>query len=323
MAERTYKNEFPIEEIDDNSWITGQVLISRHASKPDGPCWDDGKDAFFTISEAPNPKPSTRPLSESCPIVELSCGPTTARAGIFEVGHAYLTIDLNIGTPEHVTLGKLAEMDLSFKVPKVYYHGVHCDRYYLVCSSFPSGRNLLYAWTETDDHDTRSLWVSQIADACLELSKFRGSAITAIDGGILNDHLLLKEVGSAGDIDYEPEKMRENCLEIGLDCSELTFAFNSIQPIAFTVNNDGLVGISSWRHAGFVPKDWIGTKVRSNDLLESADVCNKLWTEEDLAHWSYYIGVAMKENGFREFWYDFAKWNSNKAQRHMKRIGKA
>ncbi|KAF5534690.1 kinase-like domain-containing protein [Fusarium mexicanum] len=323
MAQGNFKKSFPIEEIDDDSWMIGQVIISRHASKPDGPSWNDGKGAFFAISEVPSPKPSTRPLSGSCPIVELSCGPITTSSGMFEVGHASLTIDFNIGTPEHVTLERLAEMDLSFKVPKVHYHGVHSDRYYLVCSSFPSGRNLLYAWTETDDHDTRSLWVSQIADACVELSKFRGSAITAIDGGILNDHLLLKEVGSAGDIDYEPEKLGEDCSEIGLDCSELAFALNNIQPLAFTVNNDGLVGISSWRHAGFVPKDWIGTKVRSNDVMASADVCNKLWTEEDLAYWSYYIGVAMKENGFREFWYDFAKWNSKKAQRHLERTGAA
>lgn len=323
MAEKTNKNEFPIEEIDDNSWMTGQVVISRHASKPDGPCWDDGKGAFFTISEAPNPKPSTRPLSDSCPIIELSCGPIYTLAGNFQVGHAYLTINPNIGTPEHITLEKLAEMDLSFKVPKVYYHGVHSDRYYLVCSSFPSGRELLHAWLETDDHDTRSLWVAQIADACLELSKFRGSAITAIDGGILNDHMLTQEVGAASDMDYKPEKLRENCLEIGLGCSELAFAFNNIQPLAFTVNNEGLVGIRSWSHAGFVPRDWIGTKVRTNDLMESADICNKLWTKEDKAYWSYYIGVALKENGFKEFWHEFATWNSKNVERHMEKIGKA
>ncbi|EXA41402.1 hypothetical protein FOVG_09892 [Fusarium oxysporum f. sp. pisi HDV247] len=84
-----YNNDFPIEETDEDSWMIGQVVISRYASKPDGPCWDDGKGAFFTISEAPNPKPSTRPPSDSCPIIELSCGPVTASMGMFEVGHAY------------------------------------------------------------------------------------------------------------------------------------------------------------------------------------------------------------------------------------------
>ncbi|KAF4417517.1 hypothetical protein FACUT_12181 [Fusarium acutatum] len=48
---------FPLEEIDDNSWMTGQVIISRHASEPDRPCWGDGEGAFFTVSEAPSPKP--------------------------------------------------------------------------------------------------------------------------------------------------------------------------------------------------------------------------------------------------------------------------
>ncbi|KAH7265533.1 uncharacterized protein BKA55DRAFT_535456 [Fusarium redolens] len=312
MAQENFKNSFPIEEIDNNSWMTGQVVISRHASKPDGPCWDDGKGAFFTISEAPNPKPPTRPLSDSCPIVEMSCGRVTSLMGIFEVGHAYLTIHENVGTPEHVTLEWLAEKTLSFQIPKVYYHGVHSDHYYLVYGAIPSGRNVLYAWPETKDYATMVRWTNKIADACVELSKWSGSAITGIDGGLLVDQYLFKQTTDYKSV-HDPENLREAFEEIPLDCSELVFTLNNVHPLAFTVNEEGLVGISSWRHAGFVPKGWIGTKVHCNSIIHSVDICHALWTEADFNNWEYLLMEAFKNRGFKDFWYDYSKWNSKRA----------
>ncbi|KAF5722452.1 kinase-like domain-containing protein [Fusarium mundagurra] len=302
---------FPLEEIDDNSWVTGQVIISRHASEPDGPCWGDGEGAFFTVSEAPSPKPQTRPLSDSCPIVEMSNGRVTSVMGIFEVGHAFLTIHQNVGTPEHITLEWLAEKDLSFQVPEVYYHGVHGDRYYLVYSAMPSGRNLVHAWAENKDYATMLRWTNQIADACVELSKWSGSAITGVDGGLLVDQYLYKPTTEYASV-HDPENIRETCQEIPLDCSELVFALDNVHPLAFTVNEQGLVGISSWRHAGFVPKDWVGTKVYSNSIFHSVDACRELWTEADFSNWGHLIKEAFRKRGFKDCWHDYAKWNSKK-----------
>ncbi|KAF5568658.1 kinase-like domain-containing protein [Fusarium phyllophilum] len=314
MAQRTYKNEFPVEEIDDNSWMAGQVVISRHASKPDGPCWDDGQGAFFSISEAPNPKPSTRPLSDSCPIVEISCGSATSKSGIFEVGHAYLTIHQNVGTPEHVTLEWLAGKDLSFQIPKVYYHGVHSDHYYLVYGAIPSGRNLLYAWPENKDHATMVRWTNQIADACVELSRWSGSAITGVDGGLLVDQYLYKTTTDHASV-HDPENLRETCQEIPLDCSELVFALNNVHPLAFTVNEEGLVGISSWRYAGFVPKDWVGTKVYSNNFFQSIDICRESWPKADFDNWGRLIQEAFRNRGFKDVWHNYYEWSSGRVER--------
>ncbi|KAF5618492.1 uncharacterized protein FTJAE_12190 [Fusarium tjaetaba] len=298
-------NRFPIEEIDDNSWMIGRVVVSRSASKPDGPSWNDGKGAFFTISEARNPKPSTRPLSDSCPIVEISCGSATSKRGIFEVGHAYLTIHQNVGTPEHVTLEWLAGKDLSFQVPKVYYHGVHSDHYYLVYGAIPSGKNLLYAWPENKDHATM-------------LSKWSGSAIAGVYGGLLVDQYLYKKITDHASV-HDPENLRETCQEISLDCSELVFALNNVHPLAFTVNEEGLVGISSWRYAGFVPKDWVGTKVYSNSFFGSIDICRESWPKTDFDNWGRLIQEAFKNRGFKDVWDNYYKWSSDRVDRFGER----
>ncbi|KAF5975353.1 hypothetical protein FBULB1_7414 [Fusarium bulbicola] len=313
MAQRTYENKFPIQEIDDNSWMIGQVVISRHASKPDGPCWDDGKGAFFAISEAPSPKPSTRPLSDSCPIVEFSCGNVTAGLGMFEIGHAHLMIDGAFGTPEHVTLEWLAEKNLSFQIPEVYYHGIFDKSYYLVHSSLPAGQNLLYAWPKAKDHATMALWANQIADACVELSQWSGSAITGIDGSRIFDPYLYQKTKDYDNMAH-PENLRKSCEEISLDCSELVFALNNVHPLAFSVNEKGLVGISSWREAGYVPKDWIGTKVRCNSFFMSANICTKLWSDADHDTWYLHINAALTSRGFKEFWCQYKLWTAYKRE---------
>ncbi|KAI7762345.1 hypothetical protein LZL87_006740 [Fusarium oxysporum] len=236
--------------------------------------WDDGKGALFAISEAPNPKPSTRSLLDSCPIVEMPSRRVTSLMGIFEVGHAYLSIHDNVGTPEHATLEWLAGKDLSFQVPKVYYHGVHGDHYYL---------------PENKDYATMLRWTNQIAVACVELSKWSGSTITGVDGGLLVDQYLFKQTMDYTSV-HDPENLRKTCGEIPLDCSELVFALNNVNPLAFMVNEEGLVGVSSWRHAGFVPKDWVGTKGYTNGFFYSVDICHELWSEADFSNWEYLIG---------------------------------
>ncbi|KAM0197891.1 hypothetical protein ACHAPI_004623 [Fusarium lateritium] len=75
-------------EIDANSWMIGDVIISRHASEPSGPSWGDGKGAFFTVSEAPIPKPPTRAISDDCPIKDYYLWEPQA-CGVWQVGLAF------------------------------------------------------------------------------------------------------------------------------------------------------------------------------------------------------------------------------------------
>ncbi|KAF4971316.1 hypothetical protein FSARC_1835 [Fusarium sarcochroum] len=292
-------------EIDDNSWMIGQVIISRHASKPSGPCWDDGKGAFFTISEAPNPKPPTRPISDDCPIKDWYAWEPSPY-GRWEIGNAHLAINPDKGAPEHVTLEVLSKRSLSFQIPKVYYHAVHDELYYVVHSTLP-GKTILDAWPETDDEALKLQWVDKIVDAYVELSAWRGETISGVNGHFLFEWWLGKDPFSYPD-PYKPELLLQSTEEIGLDNSKLVFTHNHLSPLSFTVNEDGeLLGIYLWHDAGFLPKDWIATKARFNTFLDASPRA-QAWSRQDKNEWESCIHNALEKRGFREYFEKNGLW---------------
>ncbi|RBR25749.1 uncharacterized protein FIESC28_01431 [Fusarium coffeatum] len=308
----SHKPDLPSEEksiarrqIDDNSWLIGGVVISRHASEPSGPCWGDGKGGFFTISEAPNPRPTTRPISKNddCPIEDhLLLEPSSYN--IYQVGLAFLAIDDGKGTPEHITLEALAKIPLSFQIPKVYYHGVHDDRYYIVYSALP-GKTICEAWPETNDDALKERWLEQIVDSCVELSALSSQAMTGITGDTLAEWWLSRDFLETS---VTPESLLQTCKEIGMDCSNLVFQQNDLSPLAFTVDESGkLLGIYHWGDAGFLPKDWILTKATSNPHLKAWNR-QKAWKTSERNKWSMGIKGALQERGFRERFEANGEW---------------
>ncbi|CAG7559838.1 unnamed protein product [Fusarium equiseti] len=311
----SHKSDFPAppkpivrREIDDNSWLIGGVVISRHASEPSGPCWGDGKGTFFTISKAPNPKPTTKPISDDCPIKDHLLSESTAY-GVYEVGLAFLAIDDNKGTPEHITLEALAEIPFSFQIPKVYYHGVHDDRYYIVYSALP-GKTICEAWPETNDDALKKRWLEQIVDSCIELSTLSSQTMTGITGDTLAERFLSKTYLQTPD-SYTPEALLQSCKEIGMDCSNLVFQQNNLTPLTFTVDESGkLLGIYHWGDAGFLPKDWILTKATSNPSLKAWKRQKGTWKPSEMNEWRMGIKDALEERGLREYWLKNNEWRA-------------
>ncbi|KAF5676096.1 hypothetical protein FHETE_2223 [Fusarium heterosporum] len=303
-----------VEEVNDNAWILGRVMISRHHSKPSQPCWEDGFGAFFTIAEAPSPKPDTRPASASCPIID-ALKTSQLESGLWQIGLAYLGTVLDIGTKEHSTLEALAEKSPDFDVPEVHYHGVHDGVYHVVYSLLLS-RSIAEVWPTANDA-LRTKWTQQIAEAYHDLSKWRGERICGLDGGNLNINLLSKgpwEDSAA----YNPNVLRENLEEVGLDCSELVFAHNNTSPLSFMVlDSPGLIGITGWGDAGFVPKDWVRTQTRLNSFGDSLTVVKSTWSESDMADWEAKIDSALAEKGFREYSEKHRNWLNQTRSREV------
>ncbi|KIL92167.1 hypothetical protein FAVG1_04574 [Fusarium avenaceum] len=299
-------------EVNDNSWIVDHVIITRHQSKPSEPCWPDGEGAFFSIGEAPNPMPPTRPASHACPITDV--GTPWLDQGTWKVGLAHLRISrTNFGTREHVTLEALAKRSLSFQIPQVYYHKDFEKSYYIVYSELP-GKPLITAWPMASQA-SRTRWTQQISEAYHELSKWRGDRICGVDGGNLQYGWLSADEPAVPS-SYHPEVLRANCEDIGLDCSELVFTHNYTMPLSFTVDEvQGLVGICKWEFAGFLPKDWIRTMTRANSFTESTDVVQRLWLESDMDEWREMIESALAHNGFKEFWQKNDEWREKIYQR--------
>ncbi|KAM0316326.1 hypothetical protein ACHAPQ_011351 [Fusarium lateritium] len=303
-----------LQEVNDNSWIIGQVIVTRHESKPSQPCWPDGKGAFFSVSEVSTPKPPTRPISDACPVIAVIGG--GKNWGYWDIGLARLRIGRNMGTPEHATLEALAKRSLDYQVPEAYYHNVFGDAYYIVYSLLP-GKSIAEVWPTTKDDAVRTKWAQQIAEAYYELSKWRGDRICGVDGGNWANIWLCNN-GNPDESTYDPEVLRQNFEEMGLDCSELVFAHNDMMPLAFMVDEDrGLVGITMWEEAAFVPKDWIRTMTRSNAYTKAVYSIKSTWpwSGPDKLAWQAKIDAALVEKDFKEFWEKNCIWRSKVSQR--------
>ncbi|UPL01380.1 hypothetical protein LCI18_012314 [Fusarium solani-melongenae] len=301
-------------EIDDSSWLLDRLIISRHSSKPpSGPFWDDGEGGFFTISDAPNPPPETQAVSDTCPIIPIFY--IGGNWGTWRIGLCELRIGGGAGTREHVTLESLEKGEdettpWTFQIPRVYYHACHDDTYYIAYSVLP-GKTLCEVWPKTEDEAIKERYARQIAQAYWQLSTWRGENICGVDGRDLLDLYLCK--GSRLDKYSSPQELRDNSKEIGMDCSDIVFAHNNMRPHSFSVDDNGLVGISGWESAGYVPRDWVRTKTCANALLPGRS-CLEEWSREQKVEWHEKINRALEElkvggKGFGEKWPQFHNWN--------------
>ncbi|KAF4999002.1 hypothetical protein FGRMN_2801 [Fusarium graminum] len=74
-----------------------------------------------------------------------------------------------------------------------------------------------------------------------------------------------------------------------------------MSPLSLMVlDSPGLIGITGWGDAGFVPKDWVRTQTQLDSLGDSLAVVNSTWSESDMINWAAKIYSALAEKGFRE-----------------------
>ncbi|QPC79168.1 hypothetical protein HYE68_009920 [Fusarium pseudograminearum] len=298
-----------VREVNENSWIINDgALITRHHSKPAQPYWEDGEGSFFTMEEAPEPRPSTRRISDSCPITD-ACRMSTNAWGIFKIGQAYLNVTLNIGAQQHNTLEVLSKRSYDFMIPTEYCHAVYGIYYYIVHTILP-GKSIAEVWTKTKDDALKTKWAQQIAEAYDQLSKWHGDRVCGVDGGNLAYTFSTKSPNWHDFSNFAPEALQKNYKEIGLDCSEFVFAHNNTMPLAFMVDETkGLLGINFWDSAGFVPRDFVRTATRTYSIRNSVVKCKEYgWTAQDIDEWDIKIDIALEEKGFREFWYARGVW---------------
>ncbi|RGP76454.1 hypothetical protein FLONG3_5341 [Fusarium longipes] len=314
-----YSAKYPLDEfvheVNDNAWIIGEAMISRHNAKPSQPYWEDGEGAFFTMTKAPEPKPDTRPLSDSCPITDYLKGLSYGGFYVYKIGQAHLKVTFDTGAQEHNTLEAVAKESFGFQVPTVYCHAVY-DEYYYIAHSILPGKTIAEVWPTTKDDAVRKKWTEQIAEAYVRLSEWTSdreptdNSIRGIDGGNLKDRWPAKtnwRFRSSTD----PEVLQKNFMEMGLNCSEIVFAHNHLMPLSFVVDEThGLVGITMWSAAGFVPKDWVLTKAQANPFNQAFKAISHTWSQSDKDDWELKLLPALKAKGFENHWYKYAVWNA-------------
>ncbi|EKJ79644.1 hypothetical protein FPSE_00098 [Fusarium pseudograminearum CS3096] len=121
-------------------------------------------------------------------------------------------------------------------------------------------------------------------------------------------------VYSDGHLYYIAYTLLKNFKDINIDCSEIVFAHNKMMPLAFIVDGDqGLVGISTWYSAGFVPKGWIQTLPLGNSFTESAGAIRDTWTDFECMDWSRKIDDGFEERGLNGHrWESWADWQAKR-----------
>ncbi|POR37709.1 Uncharacterized protein TPAR_02087 [Tolypocladium paradoxum] len=249
-----------IREIDGDCWLIGdKLLLSRQCSpSSDHPSWSDGNGLFYVLSEATDPPPESRPLSETSELQKVYDIQTFS--SVWRVGEAFIKVKKPLipdATREHVTLDYVhSKGPVGFGIPDVYYHAEFNGRYYIVLSRLP-GQTLSEAWPNMDE-PTKQDHVRRIANVCEELAAWKGDSISGVDGHQVSD-LFFTKLGWEKNCD--PQHLVNNCKEMGMDCSSFVFYHCDLGPGNIIVNpTEGPIGIIDWEIAGFVPREWIRTK---------------------------------------------------------------
>lgn len=292
-----------IREINDKSWLIGdRILLSRSRSPSSGPTWSDGKDSFYSISEAPYPLPPSRPLSSTANIrMVYDAGGVSA---VWRIGEAFCKVKvLNSAnsTREHVTLQYLHKRSLSFAIPDVHYHAEYDSRYYIILSSL-TGQTVAEAWPNLDEA-TKKHYVSQVVSSCKELAAWQGDSISGVDGRYLSDEFLTQ----IGLLDFSPQKLLSNCQALEMDCSTFFFYHCDLGPGNIIVDpENGSMGIIDWETAGFVPKEWVRTKFCISGGMDLPYDEHELRTD-----WRRRVQRQLQEEGFREIADKWLTWHNN------------
>jgi aminoglycoside phosphotransferase len=302
MTRATHPVNESIQEIDGNSWIiAGRLLLSRQHRASGQPSWSDGHGSFFVLSNATDPLPETRPLSETSELQKVyDAGAVSA---VWRAGEAFIKVK-EIGLPnatrEHVTLDHLHRHGpLGFDIPNVHYHAEFQGRYYIVLSRLP-GQTLAEAWAQMDEM-AKQYYAHRVASICQDLAAWKGQSMTGVDGQHLSD-LFFNKLGVEKNCD--PQNLLRNCRQLGMDCSSFVFYHCDLGPgnIIVDTSKDS-IGIIDWETAGFVPRDWIRTK-----FCFSSGMDLPVEDEEARTEWRRRVSHQLRDMGFPEVVDEWCAW---------------
>ncbi|KAK8137364.1 hypothetical protein PG984_005304 [Apiospora sp. TS-2023a] len=265
-----------VREVDGDTWLISDRLFIRRQSKPHETqlSWSDGQGSFYVLSDAntaTDPLPPAVPLPATSPIQKVHSA--ADRTATWRFGEAFLKVkDMDAQearcTREHVTIAALHARGgwKSFHLPRVLYHALWGNRFVLLITAV-RGRTLGSIWPTMDD-EMKDRCVNQVVEACKELAQWTGDYIGGVDRRILAEGYL-----AGRNNDYTNDDLVATSKELGMDCAvPFHFYHCDLGPgnVIVHVNDDRSIsiGIIDWEIAGFVPWEWIRTKVRLSAGLD-------------------------------------------------------
>lgn len=140
-------------------------------------------------------------------------------------------------------------------------------------------------------------YVSQVVNSCKELAAWQADSISGVDGHYLSDAFLGKSK------DFDPQKLLDSCRALEMDCSTFIFSHCDLGPGNIIVNHEnGSIGIIDWETDGFVPKEWVRTKLCTSGGMDLPGD-----DQESRADWRRRVQRQLGVEGFSEI---VDRWDS-------------
>ena len=161
------------------------------------------------------------------------------------------------------------------------------------------------------DESTKEYYVSRIAGICKELAAWTGNGIHGVDGRNLSDLYLTPLHGVE---DMSPQNLLGNCANLRMDCSLFVFYHCDLGPGNIIVDpGQRSLAVVDWEMAGFVPREWIRTKVRVSSGLDLPGDNDDLRQE-----WRSRLQRRLGQDGFPEIADRWMAWFVNDGRQEAK-----
>lgn len=265
------KPYYQLQEIDDNSWLlAGKVVISRESARAsDRPCWETSQGDFFTISECSTPAPQAHgfkftgnKLFGQFPYPAQDSG-----LGIWAMGNAWIKLERApsawILNEYHALKLVQSKGDLGFIAPPIHYFA-EFDGWVCLIIGHLDGPAVDDIW-HTLQPNEKTYYIEQTANMVQKLAEFESDKICGASGIEVAHSFLHEPVDS----DQVGEENRPVSGSLAMDCSTFHFSYNNFGPWNIILNGiDKPIGVIRWMDAGFFPKAWTRTLLRTTSYMD-------------------------------------------------------
>lgn len=135
--------------------------------------------------------------------------------------------------------------------------------------------------------------VSSVTTICKDLAGWQAPTISGVDGKELHDYWFARF--DQEHPDFSCKTLQDRAVQLGMDCSTFVFYHCDLSPgnIMWDATTKS-VGIIDWETAGFVPKEWVRTKLmRAAGMMfdRDDDGINRM-------EWGHRLDHGLEDEGF-------------------------
>jgi len=254
------KHEQPIiesvKQIDENSWLFGDVIIERKQHAPANHVFKDDM-FYYTVTGAPDERPATQDLPDLGPVHPVQHIP--GKVAAWSLGGVMLrvvyheTYEQGRLTLETTTLKWIQERGFGFATPQILHSHERFDRSFTIRILLPgqlTGQRVVDKWLTMTPEEQKHVG-DRVTQLFLDMARYTSDTMSGVDGN------WFKEMYFTHVRNYDPRCLQTVCKEIGISCSEYVLHPCGLHPGLLVILPDGSFGMTEFEGIGYVPRSWI------------------------------------------------------------------